>query len=84
MELGPFGIRVNAVAPGFIATEMTAATAARIGVRAEDLQAETAKITPLRRVGVPADIANVVAFLASTDAGFVTGQTVYVDGGRRL
>jgi 3-oxoacyl-[acyl-carrier protein] reductase len=84
MELGPFGIRVNAVAPGFIATEMTAATAARIGVRAEDLQAETAKITPLRRVGVPADIANVVAFLASGDAGFVTGQTVYVDGGRRL
>ncbi len=84
MELGPFGIRVNAVAPGFIATEMTAATAARIGVSAQDLQAETAKITPLRRVGVPADIANVVAFLASDDAGFVTGQTVYVDGGRRL
>ncbi|TCJ95429.1 glucose 1-dehydrogenase [Nocardia alba] len=84
MELGPFGIRVNAVAPGFIATEMTAATAARMGVSAEDLQAKTAAITPLRRVGVPADIANVVAFLASDNAGFVTGQTVYVDGGRRL
>ncbi|MFD4355231.1 3-oxoacyl-ACP reductase FabG [Nocardia sp. NPDC058518] len=84
MELGPFGIRVNAVAPGFIATEMTAATAARMGVSAEELQAKTAGITPLRRVGVPADIANVVAFLASDDAGFVTGQTVYVDGGRRL
>ncbi|MBC7305013.1 MAG: 3-oxoacyl-ACP reductase FabG [Nocardia sp.] len=84
MELGPFGIRVNAVAPGFIATEMTAATAARMGVSAEDLQAKTAAITPLRRVGVPADIANVVAFLASDEAGFVTGQTVYVDGGRRL
>ncbi|MFC8382082.1 3-oxoacyl-ACP reductase FabG [Nocardia sp. NPDC057272] len=84
MELGPFGIRVNAVAPGFIATEMTAATAARMGVSAEDLQAKTAEITPLRRVGVPADIANVVAFLASDDAGFVTGQTLYVDGGRRL
>ncbi|KAF0847161.1 3-oxoacyl-ACP reductase FabG [Nocardia caishijiensis] len=84
MELGPFGIRVNAVAPGFIATEMTAATAERMGVRAEDLQAKTAEITPLRRVGTPADIANVVAFLASDDAGFVTGQTLYVDGGRRL
>ncbi|MGW4634419.1 3-oxoacyl-ACP reductase FabG [Nocardia sp. NPDC004415] len=84
MELGPFGIRVNAVAPGFIATEMTAATAARIGVSAEELQAKTAAITPLRRVGTPEDIANVVAFLASDDAGFVTGQTVYVDGGRRL
>ncbi|MFD3743502.1 SDR family NAD(P)-dependent oxidoreductase [Nocardia sp. NPDC058633] len=84
MELGPFGIRVNAVAPGFIATEMTAATAARMGVSAEELQAKTAEITPLRRVGVPADIANVVAFLASDNAGFVTGQTVYVDGGRRL
>lgn len=84
MELGPFGIRVNAVAPGFIATEMTAATAARIGVSAEELQAKTAEITPLRRVGHPADIANVVAFLASDDAGFVTGQTIYVDGGRRL
>ncbi|TDP41057.1 3-oxoacyl-ACP reductase FabG [Nocardia ignorata] len=84
MELGPFGIRVNAVAPGFIATEMTAATAERMGVSAEDLQAKTAEITPLRRVGTPADIANVVAFLASDDAGFVTGQTLYVDGGRRL
>ncbi|WP_442945644.1 3-oxoacyl-ACP reductase FabG [Nocardia sp. SSK8] len=84
MELGPFGIRVNAVAPGFIATEMTAATAARIGVSAEELQAKTAAVTPLRRVGTPEDIANVVAFLASADAAFVTGQTVYVDGGRRL
>lgn len=84
MELGPFGINVNAVAPGFIATEMTAATAARMGVSAEELQAKTAEITPLRRVGKPADIANVVAFLASDNAAFVTGQTVYVDGGRRL
>ncbi|MFC4128626.1 3-oxoacyl-ACP reductase FabG [Nocardia rhizosphaerae] len=84
MELGPFGIRVNAVAPGFIATEMTAATAARVGVSARELQDKTAAVTPLRRVGAPADIANVVAFLASDQAGFVTGQTLYVDGGRRL
>ncbi|MFD3595738.1 SDR family oxidoreductase [Nocardia sp. NPDC058640] len=84
MELGPFGIRVNAVAPGFIVTEMTAATAERMGITSEVMQAKTAEITPLRRVGQPADIANVVAFLASDNAGFVTGQTVYVDGGRRL
>ncbi|MFQ6331969.1 MULTISPECIES: 3-oxoacyl-ACP reductase FabG [unclassified Nocardia] len=84
MELGPYGINVNAVAPGFIATDMTGHTAARIGVTAEELQAKTAEITPLRRVGQPSDIASVVAFLASDNAAFVTGQTIYVDGGRRL
>ncbi|MEV6280364.1 3-oxoacyl-ACP reductase FabG [Nocardia sp. NPDC051832] len=84
MELGPFGITVNAVAPGFIATEMTAQTAARIGVTATELQDKTAAITPLRRVGQPADIAGVVAFLTGPDSTFVTGQTLYVDGGRRL
>ncbi|MFI1996150.1 3-oxoacyl-ACP reductase FabG [Actinoplanes sp. NPDC020271] len=84
MELGPFNINVNAVAPGFIVTEMTDATAARIGVSAADMQAKAAEITPLRRVGHPEDIAKVVAFLAGDAASFVTGQTVYVDGGRRL
>ncbi|WP_067830179.1 3-oxoacyl-ACP reductase FabG [Nocardia inohanensis] len=84
MELGPFGINVNAVAPGFIVTEMTDATAARVGATPEQFREEAAKITPLRRVGEPADIANVVSFLVSDDASFVTGQTIYVDGGRRL
>lgn len=84
IELGPFGINVNAVAPGFIATEMTDDTAKRIGVDPEVLREETAKLTPLRRVGAPEDIANVAAFLCSEDASFITGQTIYVDGGRKL
>ena len=84
MELGPFNINVNAVAPGFIVTEMTDATAARVGVSAADMRAKAAEITPLRRVGRPEDIARVAGFLASDAASFITGQTIYVDGGRRL
>ncbi len=84
IELGPFGINVNAVAPGFIVTEMTAATAERVGLTPEQLQAKTAEVTPVRRVGQPADIANAVAFLSSDESSFITGQTLYVDGGSRL
>jgi 3-oxoacyl-[acyl-carrier protein] reductase len=81
IELGPFGVTANAVAPGFIVTDMTAATAARIGVPFEAFQEARAKEIPVRRVGQPADVANVIAFLVSEGAGFVSGQVIYVAGG---
>jgi 3-oxoacyl-[acyl-carrier protein] reductase len=81
IELGQFGITANAVAPGFIATDMTAATAARIGMGFEDFQEAAASQIPVRRVGQPADVAHVISFLASEGAGFVSGQVIYVAGG---
>jgi len=84
LELGPFGINVNAVAPGFIVTEMTDATARRVGMEPEDYRKAAADATPVRRVGQPEDIAAAVTFLCSDDASFVTGQTLYVDGGAKL
>jgi 3-oxoacyl-[acyl-carrier protein] reductase len=82
-ELGPFGINVNAVAPGYIATPMTDAMATRIGMSAEQAQEAAAAAVPLRRVGQPEDIANVISFLVSEEASYVTGQTLYVNGGLR-
>jgi 3-oxoacyl-[acyl-carrier protein] reductase len=81
IELGQFGITANAVAPGFIATDMTAATAARIGIGFEDFQKAAAQNIPVRRVGQPDDVANVISFLVSDGAGFVSGQVIYVAGG---
>jgi 3-oxoacyl-[acyl-carrier protein] reductase len=83
IELGPFNINVNAVAPGYIATAMTAATATRVGAAPEDHQRMAADATPLRRVGQPDEVAAVIAFLASDDASYVSGQTLYVNGGAR-
>ncbi len=81
IELGKFGITANSIAPGFIATDMTAATAARIGVGFEDFQKAAAAQIPVGRVGQPADVAHLASFLASEGAGFVSGQVIYVAGG---
>ena len=81
IELGPFGITANAVAPGFIDTEMTRSTARRMGLDPEAMKQAASQRIPVRRVGQPGDVAGVIAFLASEDAGFVSGQTIYVAGG---
>lgn len=81
VELGPFGITANAVAPGFIDTDMTRATAQRLGLTPEQAQAAAAARIPLRRVGQPSEVASVIAFLASDDASYVSGQIIYVNGG---
>jgi 3-oxoacyl-[acyl-carrier protein] reductase len=83
IELGPFNINVNAVAPGFIATDMTKATAERTGMDFEENKKRASERIPLRRVGQPEDVANVVAFLVSDDASYVSGQVIYVNGGNR-
>jgi len=81
IELGQFGVTANAVAPGFIATDMTASTAARLGIGFEDFQKAAASQIPVRRVGTPDDVAHVISFLVSEGAGFVSGQVIYVAGG---
>ena len=81
IELGKYGVTANAIAPGFIATDMTAATAARLGLSFEDYQAAAAQGIPVQRVGHPDDIANAVSFFVGEAAGFVSGQVLYVAGG---
>ena len=81
IELGKFGVTANAIAPGFIETEMTAATAERVGVGFEDFKKAAASQIPVNRVGQPEDIAHTASFFVSEGAGFVSGQVVYVAGG---
>ena len=83
IELGPFNINVNCVAPGFVETRMTQATAERLGIDWEEFKARRAAEIPLRRTGKPEDVANVIAFLVSDEASYVSGQVVYVAGGPR-
>ncbi|MFD6566844.1 SDR family oxidoreductase [Micromonospora profundi] len=81
VELGPFGITANAVAPGFVQTEMTAATARRIGRPFDELIAEAAAGIPVRRVGQPQDVAEAVSFFVGERAGYISGQVLDVAGG---
>ncbi|MFY2788984.1 3-oxoacyl-ACP reductase FabG [Rhodococcus sp. KRD162] len=81
IELGKFGVTANAIAPGFIETEMTAATAERVGVPFEDFKAAAASQIPVNRVGHPDDIAHLASFFVSEGAGFISGQVVYAAGG---
>ncbi|NQD88113.1 3-oxoacyl-ACP reductase FabG [Paenarthrobacter sp. CM16] len=81
IELGKYGVTANAIAPGFIETEMIMATAERMGMTFEDFKAYAVREIPVGRGGRPADIAHAVSFFTSEDAGYVSGQVLYVAGG---
>jgi 3-oxoacyl-[acyl-carrier protein] reductase len=81
LELGRFNVNVNAVAPGWIETEMTKEAAERVGMTMEEMKERFAKNIPLKRFGRVDDIANVVAFLVSDEASYISGETIYVSGG---
>lgn len=81
LELGPYNINVNVVAPGWIETDMLAQTAERLGKTMDELREQFSKGIPLRRMGRPEDVANVVAFLASEEASYINGETIFVAGG---
>ena len=81
IELGRFGVTVNAIAPGFIETDMIAQTAERMGVTLEEFLVGAAKQIPVARTGVPADIAHAASFFVSEGASYTSGQVLYVAGG---
>ena len=81
IELGKFGITCNAIAPGFIETDMTRATAQRLGMSFEEFKQGVLQHVPVNRAGQPEDIAHLASFLVSEGAGFVSGQVIYAAGG---
>jgi 3-oxoacyl-[acyl-carrier protein] reductase len=81
IELGPFNINVNAVAPGFVETRMTESTAERLGLDWDEYRKQRAEAVPLKRTGKPEDIASAIAFFCSDESSYVTGQTLYIRGG---
>ena len=81
IELGRYGVTANAIAPGFIETDMLRQTAERMLISFEEFLEGAAKEIPVRRVGQPEDIAAVAGFLCSEEASFVSGQVIYVAGG---
>lgn len=81
IELGRYGVTANAIAPGFIETEMTRATAARLRVDFDEMKSQIVSQIPVGRAGQPEDIAALAAFLVSEEAGFVSGQVIYAAGG---
>ncbi|WP_286959819.1 3-oxoacyl-ACP reductase FabG [Arsenicicoccus sp. UBA7492] len=83
LELGKFGVTANAIAPGFIATDMTKALAERMGITFEQFLEGAAKEIPVARVGQPEDIAATASWLCAEESGFVSGQVIYVAGGPR-
>ena len=83
LELGKFGVTANAIAPGFVETDMTMASAARQGLDYEDWKLTVARDIPLGRIGTPEDIAAVASFLCREEAGYVSGQVIFVNGGAK-
>ena len=83
LELGKFGVTANAIAPGFVETEMTQATATRQGIDYDDWKIAVARDIPIGRIGQPEDIAAVASFLCREEAGYVSGQVIFVNGGAK-
>ncbi len=81
LELGPLNITANAIAPGFVVTEMTRSMAQEVGVSVEEMEADMVKDIAVGRAGIPEDIAHAVAFFADERSSFVSGQVLYVAGG---
>ena len=82
-ELGPHGVTVNAIAPGFVATPMVSELAERLGVEEDTVVLAAAASAAVGRIGTPQEVAAVVAFVVRPESGYLTGETIHVEGGRR-